>query len=177
MDSILQAIYTHLDERQKVESRDDGWYAAYAGVNVVDEIKNALEYTKNCRDAKDLRKAFDAHYDVIGMPYTNSYANEVVTKGVCIAKMVNGNVKDAITIASDIGRDTDSVAAIAGGIAGALTGSTTIPPEWIQKADDATKALPYTNNRRTLRQHADGIYDAFKNKLQLLTANADLMDY
>ena len=45
-----------------MDGRGDGWYADYAGMNVVDEIRDALEYTKDCRDYKDLREAFDPHY-------------------------------------------------------------------------------------------------------------------
>ena len=177
VDSMLQAVYDNLDFRQKVEGRDDGWYADYAGVNLVDEIKGALEYTKDCRDFKDLREAFDPYYNGIGMPYSISYANEVVTKGICVFKMTGGNLKDAIITASNIGRDTDCIAAIAGGISGALTGTSSLPPEWIEQVDKATQNLRCTNNKRTLREHSDGLYNAFKNRLHKMAANADLMDY
>jgi len=177
VDSVLQAVFDNLDERQRLDSRDDGWYADYAGVNLVDEIKGALEYTKGCRDFKDLREAFDPHYNGYGMPYNISYANEVVTKGVCIFRMTGGNVKDAIIAASNIGRDTDCIAAVAGGISGALTGAASLPAEWIEQVDKATQTLRCTNNRRTMREHADGLYNAFKNRLHRMTANAGLMDY
>jgi len=177
VDSVLQAIFDNLDERQKVDSRDDGWYAEYAGFNLVDEIKGALEYTKGCRDFKDLREAFDPYYNSIGMPYNISYANEVVTKGVCIFKMTGGNVKDAIIAGSNLGRDTDCIAAVAGGISGALSGTAPLPPEWIEQVDNATKTLRCTNNRRTMREHADGLYGAFKNRLRKMKADAELMDY
>ena len=175
--SVLQAIYDNLDERQRVEGREDGWYADYAGFNLVDEIKTALEYTKDCRDFKDLREAFDPHYNAYGMPYNISYANEVVTKGVCVFRMCGGNVKDAIISASNLGRDTDCVAAIAGGLSGALGGTASLPDEWIGLVDKATQVLRFTNNKRTMREHADGLYGAFKNRLHKMTANADLMTY
>jgi ADP-ribosylglycohydrolase len=177
MDSIFQAIFDNLDERQRVEGRDDGWYAGYAGINVVDEIKNALAYTASCRDFKDMREAFDPHYNGYGMPYNISYANEVVTKGLCVFKMTKGNVKDAVIAACNIGRDTDCVAAIAGGLAGVLSGSSTIPDDWIDVVDTATQVLRCTNNRRTMRECSDGLYDAFKNRLKKMTAIANLMDY
>ena len=177
VDSVLAAIFDNLDERQRVESRDDGWYADYAGVNIVDEIKGALEYTKDCRDFKDMREAFASRYNGIGMPYNISYANEVVTKGVCVFKMTNANAKDAIIAASNIGRDTDCIAAIAGGLAGALDGTGSLPAEWIEKVDAATQVLRCTNNKRTMREHADGLYNAFKNRLRKYKANAELMDY
>ena len=177
VDSVLQAIFDNLDERQRVDGRDDGWYADYAGVNLVDEIRKALDYTKTCRDFKDMREAFDLHYNGIGQPYNISYANEIVTKGICVFKMTKGVLKDAIIAASNLGRDTDCVAAVAGGISGALTGTSSLPPEWITQVDAATKTLRCTNNRRTMRECADGLYNAFKSRLRKLKANADLMSY
>ena len=177
VDSVLQAIFDNLDERQRVEGRDDGWYADYAGVNIVDEIKGALEYTSGCRDFKDMREAFDPYYNGIGQPYNISYANEVVTKGVCVFKMTKANLKDAIIAASNLGRDTDCIAAIAGGLAGALDGTSSLPPEWITKVDVATQSLRCTNNKRTMREHADGLYGAFKNRLKKMETAIELMNY
>jgi len=177
VDSVLQAVFDNLDERIRVTGRDDEWKADYAGMNVVDEIKGALEYTKDCRDFKDMREAFDPYYNGFGMPYNISYANEVVTKGVCIFKMTGGNVKDAIIAASNLGRDTDCIAAVAGGISGALSGTAPLPAEWIAQVDETTKTLLNTNNRRTMLEHADGLYGAFKNRLRKMAADAELMDY
>lgn len=177
VDSVLQDIFDNLDERAHVEGRDDGWYADYAGLNLVDELKGALEYTKDCRDHKDLREAFQAHYNGIGMPYNVSYANEVVTKGVCIFKMTGGNLKKAIITAVNLGRDTDCVAAVAAGLSGALDGTASLPKEWIEQVDYATSIHRFTNNKRTLREHADGLYNAFKNRLHTMTAYADEMSY
>lgn len=177
VDSVLQAIFDNLDERARVEGRDDGWYADYAGLNIVDELKGALEYTKDCRDYRDLREVFAEHYNGIGMPYNVSYANEVVTKGVCIFKMTGGNLKETILTAVNLGRDTDCVAAVAAGLAGALDGTSSLPEEWIRQVDYATSVHRFTNNKRTLREHADGLYNAFKNRLHNMTAYADTMSY
>jgi len=177
VESVLQAVFDNLDERQRVEGRGDGWYADYAGFNIVDELKDALEYTKGCRDFKDLREAFEPHYNGFGMPYNISYANEVVTKGICIFKMTGANVKEAIIAASNIARDTDCIAAVAAGISGALSGTSSLPPGWIEQVDYATTILRSTNNRRTMREHADGLYNAFKNRLHKMEAYSDLMNY
>ena len=177
VDSVLQAIFDNLDERQRVEGRDDGWYADYAGLNLVDEIKGALEYTKNCRDFRELREEFAKHYNGIGMPYNVSYANEVVTKGVCIFKMTEGNLKESIITAVNMGRDTDCVAAVAAGLSGALDGTASLPKEWIEQVDYATSVHRFTNSKRTLRENADGLYNAFKNRLHKMTAYADEMSY
>ena len=175
VDSVLQAVFDNLDERQRVDGREDGWYADYAGINIVDEIKGALEYTKDCRDYKDLREAFDPYYNGYGMPYNVSYANEVVTKGICVFKMTGGNLKQAILTAVNLGRDTDCVAAVASGISGALDGTASLPEEWISQVDYATSVHRFTNNKRTLREHADGLLGAYKKRLSNMRAYAQRM--
>ena len=105
-----------------------------------------------------------------------SYANEVVTKGVVIFKMVHGNTKEAILAGVNMGRDTDCVAAVAGGIAGALSGSESIPAEWISQLDYATSINPHTNSKRTLKENADGVYYAFKKMLKRQQAYIQQMD-
>ena len=176
VDSVLNAIFDNLDERAHVPGRDDGWYADYAGVNLVDEIKAGLKLTANCKDFREMREAFDSVYNGGGMPYNMSYANEVVTKGVCVFKMTGGNLKETIISAVNLGRDTDCVAAVASGLAGALDGTASLPLEWIKQVDYATTVHRFTNNKRTLCEHSDGLYDAFKNRLRKMREFAAEMD-
>lgn len=137
----------------------------YCDKSVADEIDARLKLTEKCKDFRELRIAFDLVYNGVGMPYNMSFANEVVTKSVCIFKMVNGDVKQAIISGVNLGRDTDCITAIAAGISGALTGAASVPEKWIEQVDAATKINPYTNTKRTMRENADGLYNAFKNRL------------
>lgn len=159
-----------------VPGREDGWYADYAGVNIVDELEAGLKLTSGCKDFRELRKAFDSVYNGYGMPYCMSYANEVVTKGVCIFKMADGNLKKAIISAVNLGRDTDCIAAIAAGLTGALGGTSTLPAEWIEQVDHATSVHRFTNNKRSLRENSDGLYFAFKKRLDRMRQYAEKMD-
>ena len=162
VDSVLGAL--HQDVR--------GWTMKDA---ILREIDRGLSLTASCKDFRDMRKAFDSVYNGTGMPYASSYANEVVTKGICIFHMVKGNPKDAIVAAVNMGRDTDCLAAVAGGIAGALSGGGAIPAEWIEQVDRATAMNRYTNSQRVLRQHSDGLYDAFQDRLARMKAYASEM--
>ena len=157
-----------------MEGREN-WYADYAGVNITDEIKAGLKLAEKCKDFRELRAAFDSVYNGVGMPYCMSYANEVVTKAVCVFKMVNGDVKQAIISGVNLGRDTDCVTAISAGISGALTGASAVPQKWIEQVDSATKAHPYTNTQRTMRENSDGLYNAFKNRLDNMRVYYDKM--
>ena len=75
-----------------------------------------------------------------------------------------------------MGRDTDCVAAVAAGISGALDGTSSLPEEWVRQLDYATSINPHTNSKRTLRENADGIYNAFKNRLRKEKEYAEKMD-
>jgi ADP-ribosylglycohydrolase len=175
VDSVLQAVFDHCGERQIVEGRE-GWYAKWAGLDIAEEIQTALDATRHCKDFRELREAFDKIYFAYGLPYSQAFANEIVTKGVCVFRMTGGDVKEAIIAAVNLGRDTDCAAAVAGGIAGALSGAGSLPKEWIEQVDYATTLNSFTNNKRTLRQHADGLYDAYVNRFEKMRGLSVMME-
>ena len=160
VDSVIGAIYDNCDKEL-----------------VVKEIDQQLEYTKDCKSIQEMRIKFDNVYNGEGMPYPFSYANEVVTKGICIFKMVQGNTREAIVAGVNMGRDTDCVAAVSAGIAGSLTGAGSIPEEWIKQVDHATSVNPYTNSKRTLKENADLIYAAFISRLKKMERYTNQMNY
>ena len=168
VDSVLGAVFDVCGTFRERFGQDAG---------VVREIDRALKLTAACQDFRDLRAAFDDVYSGAGIPYAHSYANEVVTKAVCIFRMVKGNLRDAIVAGVNMGRDTDCMTAVAAGISGALTGSQALPEDWVKQVDDATSVNPYTNSQRTLREHADGLYAAFQARLRKLHAYAEAMAY
>jgi len=90
--------------------------------------------------------------------------------------MVNGNVRDAIISSVNMGRDTDCAAAVAAGISGALTGASSLPEEWIKQVDYATSINIYTNSRRTLKETAEGLYEAYKERLKKMKNYITLME-
>lgn len=148
VDSVLDAVISNCDKT---------W--------VYPEVDKHLEATKKIANFQDLRKYFDEFYSNIGIPYPFSYANEVIVKGLCIFQMVKGDVKESIIAAVNMGRDTDCAAAVACGISGALTGSRSVPKAWIDQVEYATSINPHTCTKRTMRESADGLYNAFTNRL------------
>lgn len=166
VDTVLGAIMDNCDKAM----------GAIKSVGVVRELERGLRLTADCKDFRQMREKFDPVYNGHGMPYAYSYANEVVTKAVCIFKMVKGNTWDAMIAGVNLGRDTDCLTAIAAGISGALSGAVDIPPEMIQQVDKATALNKYTNSQRTLRQTSDGLCDAYKARLKRMKAFAEEMD-
>ncbi len=158
VDSVLGAIYDHCDQD-----------------SVVGEIDRELKRTEHCRDLRELRNTLFESYNIRGIPYEVSYANEVVTKAVCIFRMTRGNVKEAMIAAVNMGRDTDCVTAVAAGISGALTGAGSIPEDWIKQCDYATSLHVVSNSRRTMLEHAEGLYQAYTSRMTKLKAYSRLM--
>lgn len=145
VDSVIGAVYDHCDQDI-----------------VIKEIDRQLKRTADCQDFRELRAAFDSVYSGHGTPYAYSSANEVVTKGICIFRMVQGNLKDAMVAGTNLGRDIDCITAVASGISGSFSGADSLPKEWIEQTDAATMLNPYTNSQRTIREHADGLLEAYK---------------
>jgi ADP-ribosylglycohydrolase len=157
--------------------QDDPRFAGQESQRAVGrEIRRGLKLIESCANFREARKAFDAVYSGAGTPYAFSSANEVVTKAICIFRLVQGNPKEAMIAAVNFGRDTDCLAAIAAGISGALRGAGAVPEEWIRQVDYATTKMPVTNSRRTLREHADGLYEAYRARLARLRAFAEEME-
>jgi ADP-ribosylglycohydrolase len=126
------------------------------------EVKHALDLAAKHSDPMAMRDELYTTYE--GGRYFNygmSQANEIVSKGLAIFALVKGNPREAILTAVNFGRDTDCLAAVAGGLAGAFAGFEALPPEWMVQVNAATRQDPYTNNHRTIEETADGLFSAF----------------
>jgi ADP-ribosylglycohydrolase len=144
--------------------------------DVVREIERGLKVTDGAQDFKEMRTRFDSVYYAIGLPYAQAYANEVVTKGISIFRYAKGNLKDAIIAGVNFGRDTDCATAVAAGITGALGGAASLPNEWVEQVDKATRLNRYTNSQRTVRENSDGLFQAFRARLRKMKSYAETME-
>jgi len=75
----------------------------------------------------------------------------------------------------NMGRDTDCLAAVAGGISGALSGARPVPEDRLAQVDRATALNPHTCVRKTLRETADGLFEAYRARLARLRTYVDAM--
>jgi hypothetical protein len=155
-ESVLGAVFDNVD-------RGDPRFFKEMGVRR--ELEQGLKLTQACKDFREMREKFAGVYNCSGIPYSNSFANEVVTKAVCIFRMTRGNTWEAIKAAVNMGRDTDCLAAVSAGISGALTGASSVPEELLRQVDHATSVNPHTCCKMTLRETSDALYDAFKARI------------
>jgi ADP-ribosylglycohydrolase len=149
-------------------------YALYDTISR--EVDRALELGQKYDDPAEMRAEFYRLYYGGGyFNYGMSQANEIVSKGLAIVALCKGDPKEAILTAVNFGRDTDCLAAVAGGLCGALSGIRAIPEEWVHQVNDATAQDPYTNNHRTIEETADGLLGAFLARQKRLAAYVTLM--
>jgi ADP-ribosylglycohydrolase len=152
----------------------------YATPEMKAEIEHGLAIADRYTDPMDrkFREELNSMYADSTSPYyaakrmteyINSSIYENVTCSFAIFKLTKGNVEQAVMVANNRGRDTDCTAASSGGLAGALTGTTTIPKNWIDQLEKGTKDNPYTNSHMTNKATAQGLYRAFQSKLKRLT--------
>ncbi|MHC4394019.1 MAG: ADP-ribosylglycohydrolase family protein [Planctomycetota bacterium] len=168
VDSVLGAVFDNCDKADKRFTKKCG---------ILTELDRALKLTRNCNDFRQMREKFDSVYMCDGgVPYAFSYANEIVTRAICVFKMTRGNTWETMKAAVNLGRDTDCCAAVSTGLSGALTGAGSIPKDLIRQVDYATSINPHTNTQRTMRQTSDGLYNAFKARLRKLKAYTKEMD-
>lgn len=140
------------------------------------EVSHALELAPKHTNPMAMRDEFYEFYE--GGRYFNygiSQANEIVSKGLAVFAISGGEPEEAILTSVNFGRDTDCLAAVAGGLAGAYSGIKAIPEEWVAQVNEATRQDPYTNNRRTIEETADGLFNAFLARKQRLEDYLRLM--
>ena len=149
-------------------------YARYDTVR--HEVDRALEIADRNEDPVAMREEFQEHYHGgAHFNYAMSQANEVVAKGLAVFAVCSGDPREAVIAAVNFGRDTDCLAAVAGGLAGALSGPSSLPAAWLQQVNEATRQDPYTNNRRTIEETADGLLTAFQARTTQERQRLDLM--
>jgi len=148
----------------------------YATPEIEKEIRYALAVTDKYDDPMD-KAMWNELTDIYYNPrskyyvrkrirkYVNSSVYENVSYAFALFKATNGNVRQSVIIAVNRGYDTDCTAASAGALCGALSGTSTIPKDWIETLDRGIANNPYTNAHFTNKATADGLYRALQNKV------------
>ena len=125
------------------------------------EIDACMAVALKYNNALEMRDEMNARY--AGIP--GDFGEELLSKGLAIFYVTAGNVRDTIVGGVNFGRDTDCVTAIASGFSGALSGTATIPAEWIATVDTAEKDAEHTVSHLSCRETAEGLYAAVQNEM------------
>ncbi|MFB3826769.1 MAG: ADP-ribosylglycohydrolase family protein [Bryobacteraceae bacterium] len=130
------------------------------------EVREFLRLAEKAKSYKELRVIYDDRYKTVASVRNGiTTAMEILGGGLACFRLAGGQPREAILNAINIGRDTDCKAYVAGGLAGALRGIDALPPEWVATVEKAVATDPYTVDKRTARQLAEGLHKAFLNEL------------
>ena len=125
-------------------TRGNIWYSA----SIIERTKLALEIVSKNAPKEDIMQEL---YDIIG---AGVQVSETVPTCLAITKLANGDVVEAIQIATNLGGDCDTIAAITGSICGAISGIQKIPENWVKLLE---KVNPYNFDKYTEKLF-DAIY-------------------
>ena len=137
-----------------------------------EEVEAGLSWARAAESWRDLRPLYEERYH--GHPMSN--AVEILSGALACFVAAEGDPRNAILYAVNLGRDTDCKAYIAGGLAGGLKGIDAVPAEWVRTVEDAAANDPYTVSNRTAREAAQGLYEAALSTLRKMRATVRLAD-
>jgi ADP-ribosylglycohydrolase len=84
------------------------------------------------KSGRELEGAWMPLHDALRSEY-KAAVPEAVPSALAVFKLANGDFRKGMIYGSNFGRDSDTIAAIVGGLAGALHGAKSIPAPWIAK--------------------------------------------
>jgi hypothetical protein len=136
-------------------------------MSITDKYENPMNRDM-WQELTDVYMDPDSRYNAFARikQYPNSSIYENVGFAFALFKATEGNVKQSVLIATNRGYDTDCTAASAAALCGALTGTSTIPADWIKTLDAGIANNPYSNAHFTNKATADGYYRALQNKVR-----------
>jgi len=140
-----------------------------AGNDISERIESAVRLARAAGSYEAFRKAF---YDTMLLPwpqkgllgskppegfYDTAEPRETVPAVFGLLALAEGRFRESVVYAANFGRDADTLASIAGSIAGAYGGARAIPAEWIERVEAGNPV-----RQRTL---AEGILQAVVHEL------------
>jgi ADP-ribosylglycohydrolase len=96
-------------------------------------LERLLEIARSCATPFDLYEPFYNEFLVTFPPWDAVWSMEMVPCALAICAIAGADTKQAIIGATNIGRDADTIAGIAGELAGALYGIDALPEPWVKK--------------------------------------------
>ncbi len=133
---------------------------AYIVEPAAEEIQRGLDIATRVKDYEELVHEFNQIYRADGMHFSMNRGYEVTTKGIALFYHFKGDVKATMLAAANFGRDTDCLASVSAGLAGALSGVSNIPREWMDQVNASAKLNRYTMTQLSLEDQAQALYDA-----------------
>lgn len=121
MDQVIENVLHHADSLGNHASE------------FVGRLNRLLEVAERCQDVFALREPFYREFLVSFPPWDTVFQLEMVPCALALCYIADGDAEQAIIGAANMGRDADTIAAIAGELMGALAGVQSLPQPWVEK--------------------------------------------
>lgn len=125
-------------------------------------LERLIDIANKCDTPLDLYEPFYNEFLVTFPPWEAVWTMEMVPAALAICAIAGKDTKQAIIGATNIGRDADTIAGIAGELAGALHGIDALPKPWVDKV---LRLNPNPDMEKMARDLSNLIAD--RNKAQL----------
>jgi len=131
----------------------------------VGRLEKLLEIAAKCSSVDDLFEPFYREFIIMFPPWEGVFALEMVPCALAMCYIARANPAEAIIGATNIGRDADTIAGMAGELAGALHGVDALPKDWVDK-------ILRVNPQPDLNQMVEDLCILIKNRAQMQAKNA-----
>jgi hypothetical protein len=96
-------------------------------------LTRLLDIAAHCPDVFSLREPFYKNFLVTFPPWEAVFPLEMVPYALAVCSIAKGDARQAIIGAANVGRDADTIAAIAGELMGVLYGAQGLPADWVEQ--------------------------------------------
>jgi hypothetical protein len=96
-------------------------------------LERLMEITRICSTPFELYEPFYHEFLVTFPPWDSVFSLEMVPCALAVCAIAGEDTKQAIIGATNIGRDADTIAGIAGELVGTLYGIDALPTPWVDK--------------------------------------------
>jgi ADP-ribosylglycohydrolase len=118
MDQVVDNVLTYADSLGNLSNEFRG------------RVKRLIAIAEQCENVFALREPFYHEFLVTFPPWDAVFTLEMVPCALALCLIAKGDPEQAIIGATNMGRDSDTIAAIAGEICGALRGAESFPKAW-----------------------------------------------
>jgi hypothetical protein len=113
------------------------WTLGHHASEFKGRLERLMEISQSCSTPFDLYEPFYHEFLVTFPPWDSVFTLEMVPCALAICAIAGEDTGQAIIGATNVGRDADTIAGIAGELAGALYGFDALPAQWVNRVIEA----------------------------------------
>ncbi|MFA9431172.1 ADP-ribosylglycohydrolase family protein [Egicoccus sp. AB-alg2] len=135
-------------------------------------VEETLEIARKYPDMRDIREPIRQHF---APTYPYADAVETAAEALALLWVSQGDVREAIVGATNLGRDTDCIAGCLGQIVGAYGGIGDVPSDWTETVQAALDANDYTLQTTPMVELAEQMTAVLEEHIDALAGRVDAL--